>query len=87
MTQLGADHKVLSWENITLTVLPDQIRIGEKVFDYGQIENIDIVQRNRLLIHVKKSVRHYEFIGEKTFNAVKYLLWHEKDLRGKEGDS
>lgn len=87
MTQLGADHKVLSREKITLTVLPDQIRIGEKVFDYGQIENVDIVQRNRLLIHVKKSVQHYEFIGEKTFNAVKYLLWHEKDLHGKEGDS
>lgn len=83
MTELGADHKILSRNNITLTAFPQRVCIGETDIGYEQIESIDIVQRNRLLIHVKKSVWHYEFLGDKTFNAVKYLLWHEKDLRGK----
>lgn len=87
MMQLGADHKVLAQKNITLKVFPQRISVDEKEIDCEQIESIDVVQRNRLLIHVKKSTQHYEFLGDKTFNAVKYLLWHEKDLHGKEGDS
>ena len=60
----------------TITAFKDAITIGSDRFTRESITSIDIVQRNRLIIHVKGCDHRYEFTGDITFNAFKYRLWH-----------
>ncbi len=77
LCRLMADHKIAGEEQTRLTVYNDHMMIGSQRIDHEQISSIDIVQRNRLIIHVKNGDVRYEFTSDITFNAVKYLQWHE----------
>ena len=77
LCRLMADHNIAGEEQTKLTVFNDHMMIGLQRIDHEQISSIDIVRRNRLIIHVKNSDVRYEFTSDMTFNAVKYLLWYE----------
>ena len=75
MMKMSADHRAVKDEMVTLLVYRDRIMAGEESFSKEKISSIDIVQRNRLMIHIGGEAGHLEFVGEKNFNAVKYRLW------------
>lgn len=77
LCRLMSDHRIAGKEQTKLTVFDDHMTIGSQRIDHEQISSVDIVRRNRLIIHVKNSDVRYEFTSDKTFNAVKYLLWYE----------
>ncbi len=80
MMKLSPDHKVTEETGKKLVAYPDRIMIGDRELRHDMISSVDVVQSNRLIIHVKGEAGHLEFIGEKTFNAVKYLLWFERSF-------
>ena len=81
LCRLMADHNIAGEEQTKLTVFNDHMMIGLQRIDLEQISSIDIVRRNRLIIHVKNSDVRYEFTSDMTFNAVKYLLWYELSVQ------
>lgn len=78
VTLLNPEHEISEKKKSTLYAYRDSILVGEERLDISHISSIDIVQRNRLSIHVQGWSQHYEILGSKTFNAVKYLLWFER---------
>ncbi len=80
MMKLSPDHKVTQESRKKLTAYPDRIMIGDYELRRDMISSVDIVQSNRLIIHVKGEAGHLELLGEKTFNAVKYQLWFERSF-------
>jgi 1-acyl-sn-glycerol-3-phosphate acyltransferase len=78
MMKLSTGHEVLEEKECTLLAYPQFLKIGDSSFAKEDITSIDIVQRNRLIIHIKGEAGHLEFVSDKTFNAVKYQLWHER---------
>ena len=78
MMKLSPGHEVLDDRQETILAYPDRLKIGDSSFTKDDITSVDIVQRNRLLLHIKGESGHLEFIADKTFNAVKYQLWHER---------
>ncbi|RKM55965.1 1-acyl-sn-glycerol-3-phosphate acyltransferase [Butyrivibrio sp. CB08] len=77
MMKLSTGHEVLKEEDCTLLAYPDCLKAGDSSFPKESITSIDIVQRNRLTLHIKGESGHLEFTGDDTFNAVKYQLWFE----------
>ncbi len=77
MMQLTSDHSVAREEDTRIAAYRDKLVINEKPVLRDDISSIDIVQRNRLIIHVKGSDVRYEFTGGDTYNAVKYRIWFE----------
>lgn len=80
LLKLNADHCVLEERKATLMAYPDHIMVGDRLIRHSEISSVDVVQRNRLSIHENKALEHYEFHGEETFNAVKYLIWFERSF-------
>jgi hypothetical protein len=78
MMKLSTGHEVLEDRQETILAYPDRLKVGDSSFTKDDITSVDIVQRNRLLLHIKGESGHLEFIADKTFNAVKYQLWHER---------
>ena len=78
MNILGMNHVVQTEADCDLTGFNDYLMVGEERLPIDRIDSVDIVQRNRLLIHVKDQAAHYEFTGDKIFNAVKYRIWYER---------
>lgn len=83
LSRLKAGNKYAYEEKIKIAVTNESLMIGSQEVEHGQISSVDIVQRNRLIIHVKKSDVRYEFTGEKTFNAVKYQIWYDSLCKSK----
>jgi 1-acyl-sn-glycerol-3-phosphate acyltransferase len=80
MLRLGMGHSELEEKRCRLTCYREQLMIGDEELGYSDIQSIDIVQRNRLSIHMAGESWHYEFTGSRTFNAVKYLCWFERSF-------
>lgn len=78
MMKLSTGHEVLEGSQETLLAYPDRLQVGDSSFDKEDITSVDIVQRNRLLLHIKGESGHLELVADKTFNAVKYQLWYER---------
>lgn len=78
MMKLSAGHEVLSDRQETILAYPDRLKVGDISFAKEDITSVDIVQRNRLMFHIKGESGHLELVADKTFNAVKYQLWHER---------
>ena len=77
LKRLTTDHRVVEENPVHLLAYKDHIMINSEKLYRDQIVSIDVVQRNRLIIHVNNSDVRYEFTGKKTFNAVKYRIWFE----------
>lgn len=77
MQKLSVDHSIVADEAAVLQVYRDRIEVNGNPLKRDDLASIDIVQRNRLIIHVIGSDVRYEFTGEETFNAVKYRIWFE----------
>ncbi len=75
--RLKANHNVVAKEKVLLRTFKDKLLINDVAVTKDRITSIDIVQRNRLIIHVKNSDFRYEITAGKTFNAVKYRIWYE----------
>ncbi|MBO4844845.1 MAG: 1-acyl-sn-glycerol-3-phosphate acyltransferase [Lachnospiraceae bacterium] len=75
LSKLTFDHRIVEEKPATLFAFKDHIMINSEKLCHDQIVSIDIVQRNRLIIHVSNSDVRYEFTGKETFNAVKYRIW------------
>ncbi len=80
MLKLSPDHKATKESRKKIVAYPDRIVIGDYELSYDMVSSVDVVQSNRLIIHIKGEAGHIELIGEKTFNAVKYLLWFERSF-------
>ena len=82
--RLSTDHRIVSKEKAILSAYRDRITVNSETIPFDHVLSIDIVQRNRLIIHVKDSDVRYEFTGSVTFNAVKYRILFETVSAGKE---
>ena len=77
VVKLAENHSIIAKEKASLKAFKDSLMIGDEPVPKRQIASIDIVQRNRLIIHVKNSTFRYEITADKRFNAVKYRIWYE----------
>ena len=77
LIKLKRDHSIVSEEAVKLSVFKDHLMINNEKLPIDHIVSIDIVQRNRLIIHINNSDVRYEFTGENAFNAVKYRIWFQ----------
>ncbi len=77
MMKLTSHHSTVGGEDTTIVAYGDKLLIKDSSYSRNEIASIDIVQRNRLIIHVKGSDVRYEFTGGDTYNAVKYRIWYE----------
>ncbi len=82
--EVNKDHSVSNQLSCTLSAYPGYLSLGDTILDRELLGSIDVVQRNRLSIHVNGKSEHYELMGKETFNAVKYRLWSKISFPGKE---
>ena len=75
--KLKANHNIVAKEKVLLRTFKDKLLVNDVAVTKDRITSIDIVQRNRLIIHVKNSDFSYAITAGKTFNAVKYRIWYE----------
>ncbi len=74
LLKMSVSHNILEEKDISLLAYADKLQVGESSFPREDISSVDIVQRNRLMIHRKGESGHLELLGDETFNAVKYQL-------------
>ena len=77
LIKLKRDHSIVSKESVIISAFKDHLMINNEKLPIDHIVSIDIVQRNRLIIHINNSDVRYEFTGENAFNAVKYRIWFQ----------
>ena len=75
--RLTDDHRIVTKQKGLLSACNSLITINSDDIPKENITAVDIVQRNRLIIHVKNSDLRYEITGSRTFNAVKYRILFE----------
>lgn len=84
LSKLTFGHELISKGKTVLAVYKSHLLIGEDRIEVNCISSVDIVQRNRLIIHLVGSTDRYEIMGDDRFNAVKYRLWYERSSFGRE---
>jgi len=73
--RIGSGHQVIGEEDIQLSVTYTHLILGDTYIPAEEVQDITIVQRNRLGIHLKNRTEHFELLGTNRFNAYKYRVW------------
>ena len=78
---VGKDHEIEKITQVTFRAFKDRYEINDRVMNFDDIEAIAINQRNLLMIHVRGEKPHYQYRGQISFNALKYLYLF-RDVKG-----
>lgn len=72
------EGKITGERQVTVAAYKDHLDIDDWQFDWGSVQDVSIVQRNELILHIRGMSDHYEYKGSPVFNAVKYKDLFEK---------
>ncbi len=75
--KLTDDHRIVAKAKSSICAFNDHLTIDDDHIGADSIVSVTVVQRNRLIIHIKDSDYRYEITGSKAFNAVKYQIFYE----------